>query len=210
MEDTNDDAGNNIQDVVPTQDDSADADERGPDKDGEPQYEVDGLDEAEDGGDHDRPGGVPRREAELVHHLDCGKLIINIVGRSATPGECFKNCHHDDVEDESDKEVEEECCSAGVESSNGDKQPGYSMTANFQMFQVTSQCLAWVLVVNKLHEIFAQFDVRLQNTLQSRGNFSLVLRHFPVWGPVWSDSAETCNDKTDSLSSNAGTELRGL
>ena len=82
---------------------------------------MEGLDEAQDGGDHDGPGGVAGRKAELVHHLDCGKLIINIVCRSSTPGECFENGHHNNVQNQSEKEVEEEGCSASVESSNGQK-----------------------------------------------------------------------------------------
>ena len=104
---------------MPTQDDSADADHGGPDQDGESEEEVEGLDEAEDGGEHHRPGGVTGREAELVHHLDCGILIVNIVGRPATSGECFENCHHYNVQDQSEEEVEEKCRSAGVETSNG-------------------------------------------------------------------------------------------
>ena len=90
------------------QDDSADADKSGPDHDGESQYEMDGMDEAQDGGDHHGPCRVPGREAELVHHLDGGKLVINIVGRPSTSGESFKNGHDHNVENQSEKEVKEE------------------------------------------------------------------------------------------------------
>ena len=70
------------------------------------------------------------------------------------------------------------------------------MTANFQIFQVNSQCVAGVFVVNKLHKIFAQLDVSIQDILQTRGNFSLVLRHFPGEASLTQlCSAE--NDKTE-------------
>ena len=88
--------------------DSADTDTDRPEDDGQSDDDMDGLDEAEDGADHDGPGGVAGREAELVHHLDGGELIIYIVGRSATSGECFENSHDNNVKYQSKKQVEEE------------------------------------------------------------------------------------------------------
>ena len=90
------------------EDNSADADTDRPEDDRQSNDDMDRLDQAEDGADHDGPGGVAGREAELVHHLHGGVLIINIVGWSATSGECFENSHDNNVKYQSKKQVEEE------------------------------------------------------------------------------------------------------
>ena len=79
-----------------------------PAKQGKPENDVDGSDEGEERGEHHGPGGVARGEAELVHKLDRGVLVINIVAGTAATSEGFNDGNHHDVKDEGEKEVEEE------------------------------------------------------------------------------------------------------
>ena len=82
------------------EEDAADTHGPRPAHQGEPQNEVDGGDQGEEGGEHHGPGGVTRGEAELVHQLDCGVLVINIVAGTAATREGFDDGDNHDVEDE--------------------------------------------------------------------------------------------------------------
>jgi len=106
------------------QDNSTNADTDGPDYYGKSENDVDWVDQAQDGSDHDGPRGVAGREAELVHHLHGSKLIIHIVSWPAPSCEGFENSHDNNVKNQSKKQVEEEGRTVGVETSNGNKQPG--------------------------------------------------------------------------------------
>ena len=90
------------------EEDAADTHSARPAHQGEPEDDVNGGDQGEEGGEHHGPGGVARGEAELVHKLDRGVLVINIVAGTAATSEGFDYGNHHDVKDEGEKEVEEE------------------------------------------------------------------------------------------------------
>ena len=90
------------------EEDTADTHSPRPAHQGEPEDDVDGGDQSEEGCEHHCPGGVARGEAELVHQLDSGVLVINIVAGAAAASEGFDDGHHHDVEDECEQEIEEE------------------------------------------------------------------------------------------------------
>ena len=90
------------------EEDTADTHSARPAHQGEPEDDVDGGDQGEEGGEHHGPGGVARGEAELVHQLDRGVLVINIVAGAAAASEGFDDGHDYDVEDECEQEIEEE------------------------------------------------------------------------------------------------------
>ena len=99
----------------------ADTNSSSPGKQRKPEHEIDGSNDDEDDGQHDGPGGVTRGEAELVHHLHRGILIIDIVGGTAASCEGLDNRDYDDVQNESEEEVEEKGAGEGVEASNTDE-----------------------------------------------------------------------------------------
>merc|ERR1712112_578034 len=105
--------------MMSAKEDPADTNSSSPDKQRKPEYEVNWSNE--DDGQHDGPGGVTRGEAELVHHLHRGILIIDIVGGTAASCEGLDNRDYDDVQNESEEEVEEKGVGEGVEASNTDE-----------------------------------------------------------------------------------------
>ena len=95
---------------------------------GQPQDEVNWGDKREQGGEHHGPGGVARGEAELVHQLDRGVLVVNIVAGAATPGEGLNDGDHGDIQEEGEQKVEEKGSSKRIKPGGGDKQPWNAMT----------------------------------------------------------------------------------
>ena len=73
-----------------------------------PQQHGDRGHQDQDTDQHHCSGGVTRGEAELIHHVDRGVLIINIVRGSTTTSEGLDDGDHSDVEEEGEQEVEEE------------------------------------------------------------------------------------------------------
>ena len=120
------------------EEDAANAHRTRPAHQGEPEDDVNGGDQGEEGGEHHGSGGVARGETELVHQLDRGVLVINIVAGAAAASEGFKDGDHHDVEDEGEQEVEEERTPESVKTSDGDKQPRDSMTGYLKKYQIIS------------------------------------------------------------------------
>ena len=121
LDNSNDSSGSNIQNVMTPQENSADTHSSRPHHEDWPEQDGDPLDHGQDHGQHHSSGGVARGEAELVHHLDRGVLIINIVGGTAAAGEGFDDGHNNDVKQQGEQKVKEEWTRKCVKTSDGNK-----------------------------------------------------------------------------------------
>ena len=66
-------------------------------------------------------------EAELVHQLNRGVLVVHVVARPPPPGEGLQHGHHRDVQQQRQQQVKEQWASDGVEASDREEQPGQTM-----------------------------------------------------------------------------------
>ena len=67
-------------------------------------------------------------EAELVHQLDRGVLVVHVVARPPPPGEGLDDGDHGDIQEEGEQKVEEKGSSKRIKPGGGDKQPWNAMT----------------------------------------------------------------------------------
>ena len=112
---------------MPAEHHSANADGQGPNNHRNPQQGGEGRQEGEEHGQHDGPGGVARREAELVHTFKSCVLVIYIVSRAPAPGEGFSDGNNDNVDDETEQDVDKDGAVGEIETSYGQNQPGNAM-----------------------------------------------------------------------------------
>ena len=112
-------------------------------------------------------------EAELVHQLDRGVLVIHVVARPPPPGEGLQHGHHRDVQQQRQQQVQEQWASDGVEASDREEQPGQTMAGylptsitckdgelchyltHLQRYQVTSVSSNGILLIHQLHKLFS-------------------------------------------------------
>ena len=66
-------------------------------------------------------------EAELVHQLDRGVLVVHVVARPPPPGEGLQHGHHRDVKQQRQQQVQEHWASDGVKAGEREEQPGQTM-----------------------------------------------------------------------------------
>lgn len=102
VEQSQEDPGDNVQNVMSVQKQSREAHRDAPGQHRRPQNERHRVQPGQEGDDVNRSGNVPRGEAKLVRP-DAERIVI--YGRTTATSSCLDDRHHYDIRDKSDEEI---------------------------------------------------------------------------------------------------------